>query len=74
VIGVKAKEVRDLGPDEAREKLAALRKELAKQRAVIASGTRPENPGKVRSIRKDIARILTILNEKEKLKGKEVKK
>jgi len=71
---VKAGEVRDLGADEAREKLAALRKELAKQRAVIASGTRPENPGKVRSIRKDIARILTILNEKEKLKGKEVKK
>ncbi len=63
-----------MGADEAREKLAALRKELAKQRAVIASGTRPENPGKVRSIRKDIARILTILNEKEKLKGKEVKK
>lgn len=71
---MKAGEVRDLGADEAREKLAALRKELAKQRAVIASGTRPENPGKVRSIRKDIARILTILNEKEKLKGKEVKK
>ena len=68
---MKAGEVRELGIEEAREKLSSLRKDLAKERAVIASGTRPENPGRVRSIRKDIARIITIINEKEK--GKEVK-
>ena len=68
---MKAGEVREMGIEEAREKLSSLRKDLAKERAVIASGTRPENPGRVRSIRKDIARIITIINEKEK--GKEVK-
>ena len=51
---------------EAEEKAMQLREELAKERAVLASGTRPENPGKIRSLRRDIARILTIIKEKEK--------
>jgi len=69
---MKAGEVREMNVAEAKERLSLLRKDLSKERAVIASGTRPENPGKVRSIRKDIARILTIISEKE-TKGKEVK-
>jgi len=71
---MKASQVRELGPKEAEEKLVVLRRDLSKERAVIASGTRPENPGKIRAIRRDIARIITIINEKEKLKGNEVKK
>lgn len=65
---MKISEIREMSLEEAREKLVVLRKDLAKQRAVIASGTRPENPGKIRSIRRDIARILTVINEKEKMK------
>ena len=68
---MKASEIREMSATETGEKLAQLRKDLAKERATIASGTRPENPGKIRAMRKDIARMLTILNEKEK---KEVKK
>lgn len=74
MIKMKPGEIRELGAEGAKEKLLALRRELSKQRAVIASGTRPENPGKVKSIRKDIARILTIIRKKEKTKGEEVKK
>ena len=68
---MKASEIREMSATETGEKLAQLRKDLAKERATIASGTRPENPGKIRAMRKDIARMLTILNEKER---KEVKK
>jgi len=72
----KIAEIREMTETEIREKIAAQRKELAKEKAVIASGTRPENPGKIRSMRRDVARMLTILKEKEtgKEKGKEVEK
>jgi large subunit ribosomal protein L29 len=74
----KTAEIRELAAAEIKEKAAALRRDLAKEKAVIASGTRPENPGKIRSIRRDIARMLTILKEKEtgkeKAHGKEVEK
>jgi large subunit ribosomal protein L29 len=66
----KTAEIRELTVAEIKEKAAGLRRDLAKEKAVIASGTRPENPGKIRSIRRDIARMLTILKEKETVKEK----
>ncbi|MCD6522844.1 MAG: 50S ribosomal protein L29 [Candidatus Diapherotrites archaeon] len=62
---LKPKQIREMSPQEREEKLQQLRNELAKERAAIASGTRPENPGRIREIRKTIARILTIQNEKK---------
>ncbi|RLG70352.1 MAG: 50S ribosomal protein L29, partial [Candidatus Iainarchaeum archaeon] len=37
-----------------------------KERAIIESGTRPEKPSKIKNIKRDVARILTILNERKK--------
>ncbi len=75
---LKAREVRELGDEELRIKLVELKEELAKQRGQIASGTRPENPGKMKPIRKTIARILTIQQlrkqNREKNEKKEVQK
>lgn len=65
---MRAAEVRGLSNEEAIEKLAKLRRELAKERAIIESGTRPEKPSKIRNIKRDIARILTTLNERRKSK------
>jgi len=61
---LKLKELRALPVEEAKEKLAALQQQLAKERATLASGVRPENPGKIRSIRKAIARLHTIITER----------
>lgn len=66
---MKIKELRALSLEEAKEKLAELRQALAKERATLASGVRPENPGKIRSIRKAIARLLTVIGEKNKSMG-----
>lgn len=55
---------------EAEKQLAELRAELAKERAVAAGGTRPENPGKIRGVRKTIARLLTVINEKKRVSEK----
>ncbi|MFA4907995.1 MAG: 50S ribosomal protein L29 [archaeon] len=58
--------LRELGQNELMEKIVQLRSEMARERAINASGTRPENPGKIRKIRRENARILTIMGEKKK--------
>jgi len=63
-------DIRTQSVTESKEKLAEMRKELAKQKAVLASGTRPENPGNIKLLKKNIARTLTILREKELVKTK----
>ncbi|MDP2666756.1 MAG: 50S ribosomal protein L29 [Candidatus Diapherotrites archaeon] len=57
-------DLRAMGKDEAALKLKELRNALAKEQAVKSTNTRPENPGKARTIRVQIARILTIQKEK----------
>nr|AKQ01964.1 50S ribosomal protein L29P [uncultured euryarchaeote Rifle_16ft_4_minimus_309] len=47
------------------KKLAELRDELMHERGVAAMGGAPPNPGKIRALRKNIARILTIQREEE---------
>lgn len=54
------------------EKLTDLKKELMKIKTQISSGTTPENPGKVKEVKKTIARILTFLKSK-KVEKKQVK-
>jgi len=66
---IKAKEIRGLHAEELEEKVVSLKNELSKEKAQISSGTKAENPGKIKKIRREIARTLTIINEK-KLLGK----
>jgi len=47
------------------ERLLDLRKELIKINAQVAVGTLPENPGRIKEIKKTIAKILT----QKKLRG-----
>ena len=60
--------LRGLGPKELESKLLDLRAELAKERSLVASGTRPENPGKIRATRREIARLMTIINERTEVR------
>ncbi len=63
---LKNNELVKLGDKELDGKYKELRKELIKVNAQIASGTVPENPGNVKNIKKNIARILTVINMKKK--------
>ena len=67
-MALKVSEIRSMGSEEAKEKVVELHAELAKEKSHVASGTRPENPGNIRLLRRTIARILTIIAEKEKQK------
>lgn len=56
---IKNKDIKKMNESELVKKLAELRMEHVKARTKIESGAAPENPGKVKEIRKAIARILT---------------
>ena len=51
-----------MNSEQVEKKLFELRKELLRLNSQRASGTNIENPGAVKSIRKDIARMLTLKN------------
>ena len=61
---MKAKEIRSMSKEDLDAKLNELKKELIKLNAQISTGTTPKSPGQVRQIKKNIARILTIMSEK----------
>lgn len=58
-----ASELREKSAEELREQLVALKKEAFNLRFQQASG-QLENTARVRTVRRDVARVNTILNEK----------
>ena len=72
MIKIRAKDLRQLKDAELESKFKELKKELLKINAQISTRTPPESPGRVKQIKKTIARILTIFKEK-KLQAKTAK-
>ena len=60
---LRKKEIRELSPEERKSKLDELEQELMKQQSKLASTGIPDNSGRLREIKKTIARILTIDSE-----------
>ncbi|MGB3626710.1 MAG: 50S ribosomal protein L29 [Henriciella sp.] len=58
-----AKELRDKTPDELRDQLGQLKKEQFNLRFQAAT-SQLENTARMRTVRRDVARVKTILNEK----------
>ena len=61
---LKAGEIRKMSKEEREKTLAELRAELIKLRTQAYLGTLA-NVGKIKQVRKDIARILTVMREEE---------
>lgn len=61
---LKLKKLREMSDEELKKKLDELRLELLNVRGKIRAHMAPDNPGRVREIRKTIARILTVLRER----------
>ena len=62
---IKTKELRAMDEKTMSNKLAELRDELISINAQVAMGTVPENPGRVREIKRTIAKILTVKRQME---------
>ena len=65
---MKAKEIRSLTVEEIENKLIELKDKLFKQKLQKALG-QADNPYKIKNTRRDIARLLTILNEKKRVEN-----
>ena len=61
----KLKTLREMSNDDLSGKLMDLRTDLSKIRSEGAKGTLKKQTGSVKYVRRDVARILTILNERK---------
>ena len=62
---MRVKEINALSTEDRASKLADLRIELARIRTMVNAGGAVENPTRIRNLRRNIAQILTIQNEKK---------
>ena len=63
---MKARQLRDMTDEELEEKMVSTRKELFNLRFQSATGAL-ENSARLRSAKREIARILTVTTERERL-------
>jgi len=63
---MRTKDIRAMSSEDRGKKLTELRTELLRLKTMIKAGGAIENPGRVKELRKTIARILTIENEESR--------
>ena len=61
----KPSEIREMQPEERNSRLHELRSELMNERGVASMGGQPTSPGRMRALKKQIARLTTIMREIE---------
>jgi large subunit ribosomal protein L29 len=66
---LKAKEIRGMTADDRQKKLHELREDLMHERGMSAMGGSTPSPGKIRQLRTQIARLLTVMREEGELKN-----
>jgi large subunit ribosomal protein L29 len=60
-----ADDIRDLSDDEREQHRDDIKTELMELQSQAAAGTPPENPGRIRAIKRTLARMKTIEREEE---------
>jgi large subunit ribosomal protein L29 len=61
---LKIGDVRNMSAEEIGEELRSLESELIREKGIVAAGGAPEKPGRIRDIRRTIARIKTVQTER----------
>jgi large subunit ribosomal protein L29 len=61
----KIDEIRNMNAEEIAEELHKLESELVRERGIVTAGGAPEKPGRIKDIRKTVARIKTIQRERK---------
>ncbi len=63
---LRMKDLRALADDELRRRVADAENDLLRERGVAAMGGAPPSPGRMRALRTNVARALTVLNERSR--------
>ncbi len=66
---IKKKQLKEMTTTDLINRYNELNLELSKERGQMAIGGAASNPGRIKEIRRTLARILTEINEREKKKG-----
>lgn len=67
-------ELKQLSKDQLKEKLVEVRRDLMRLNTQRSTKTIPENPSQIKNLRKNIARILTFMKQKNTMEVKSNKK
>ena len=62
----KIDEIRNMNQEEIAEELHKLISELIRERGIVTAGGAPEKPGRIRDLRRTIARIKTVQTERKR--------
>lgn len=62
---IKKSKIREMADAEMQTRLFEFQRELNTERGMLATGGRTSNPGKIRQLKKGIARMITILHERK---------
>ena len=63
---LKMKSIRELNEKDLRDRIVQMKKELSKLKTEDAKGTLRKETGKIRKVKKEVARLMTRLNEVKK--------
>ncbi len=61
---LRMKELRGLSDEELQRRIAQVENDLLRERGVAAMGGAPPSPGRMRALRTNVARALTVLSER----------
>ena len=61
---LRMKELRELSDEDLRRRIADAENDLLRERGVAAMGGAPPSPGRMRALRTNVARALTVLSER----------
>jgi large subunit ribosomal protein L29 len=61
---LRMKELRALTDEDLRQKIADAENDLLRERGIAAMGGAPPSPGRMRALRTNVARSLTVLSER----------
>ncbi|MCI4360922.1 MAG: 50S ribosomal protein L29 [Thermoplasmata archaeon] len=61
---LRMKELRALSDEELRRKVADAENDLLRERGIAAMGGAPPSPGRMRALRTNVARSLTVISER----------
>lgn len=64
-MSLRSSEIRNMPKDERDKQLHELRSELMNEKGIASMGGQPNSPGRMRSLKRQIARIETIKREEE---------
>jgi len=66
---LKIKQIKEMKDEDLKKRLNELRLELLKEQGNVKMGRPIKNPGRIKELRKAIARLLTVQNERGKNKN-----